>query len=99
MIKSLKNIFIALTVVIGMLLSYTVFYSDINLHLKTEITAENNNSSENLIDVSDSSADDQINVIYEISCVDINPAKNNILGSLRIFSKPSFSIWQPPKIS
>lgn len=98
MIKSPKNIIITFTVIIGMLLSYTICYTGINLPVSTEITAENNGSSENLIDTSDASADDQINTCYEISYFDINLIENKILSSFFVLTQPSFSIWQPPKI-
>lgn len=99
MINSPKNIIITFAVVIGMLLSYTVFYSDINTPFSNEITAEKNGTSENLIDTSDASADDQINTCYEISSFDINLIECKILSSFFVLSRPSFSIWQPPKIS
>mgnify|MGYP007006685792 CR=1 FL=1 len=99
MINSPKNIFITFVVVIGMLLSYTVFYSDINTPFSTEITAEKNGTSENLIDTSDASADDQINTCYDISSIDAKLIKNKILSSFFVLSQPNFSIWQPPKIS
>ena len=99
MINSPKNIFITFAVVIGMLLSYTVFYSDMNTPFSTEITSEKNGTSENLIDTSDASADDQINTCYEIPNFDINLIENKTLSSFFVLSQPSFSIWQPPKIS
>lgn len=99
MINSPKNIFITFAVVIGMFLSYTVFYSDMNMPFSTEITAEKNGTSENLIDTSDASADDQIHTCYEISRIVTKIIKNKTLSSFFVLSQPSFSIWQPPKIS
>jgi hypothetical protein len=99
MIKSPKNIFITFAVVIGMLLSYSISYTGVNLPVSTEIAAENNGSSENLISTDDASADDQINFCYEIPNFDINLIENKTLSSFFVLSQPSFSIWQPPKIS
>lgn len=99
MINTPKKILLTFTFIIGMLLSYSIFYTGINLSFSTEITAEENNSSENLISTSDASADDQIYTFYEISCFDIKLIENKILSSFFVLSQPSFSIWQPPKIS
>lgn len=99
MIKSSKNILVTFTVIIGMLLSYGIYYTTINPSFNTEITAENNSSSDNLMSTADASADDQISACYEISNFDINLPENKILSSFFVLSQPSFSIWQPPKIS
>jgi len=99
MIKSSKNILVTFAVVIGMLFSFTIYYTGVNLSFSNEITAENNSSSENLISTADASADDQISLGCEISSFDINLIENKILSSFFILSQPSFSIWQPPKIS
>ena len=99
MIKSPKNIILTFTVIIGMLLSYTISYTGVNLPVSTEISAEKNGSSENLIDTYDASADDQINTCYEILNFDINLIENKPLSSFFVLTQPSFSIWQPPKIS
>ena len=98
-IRSKKNIVITFAVVIGMLLSFTMSYTGVNLSFNTEITAENNDSSDNLVTTSDAAADDQINTCYEISNFDINLIENKILCSFFVLSQPNFSIWQPPKIS
>jgi len=82
-----------------MLLSYTISYNGVNLPVSTEFSSENNGSSENLIDTSDASADDQINTFDEISYFDFNLIENKPLISFFVLSQPSFSIWQPPKIS
>lgn len=99
MIKSPKNIILTFTVIIGMLLSYTISYTGVNLPVSTEISAEKNGSSENLIDTSDAFEDDQINNCYEILSFDINLIENKPLSSFFVLTQPSFSIWQPPKIS
>jgi len=99
MIDTPKKILLTFTVIIGMLLSYGIFYTGVNLSFNTEITAEENDSSEDLISTSDASADDQINTYYEISSFDINLIECKILSSFFVLSQPSFSIWQPPKIS
>lgn len=99
MIKSPKNILITFAVVIGMLLSFTIYYTGVDMSFSTEITAENNSSSENLISTADASADDQINICYEITNFDINLIESKTLSSFFVLSQPSFSIWQPPKIS
>jgi uncharacterized protein (UPF0333 family) len=99
MIKSSKNILVTFAVVIGMLLSFTFYYSGVNMSFSTEITAENNSSSENLISTADASADDQINICYEIPNFNINLIESKTLTSFFVLSQPSFSIWQPPKIS
>ena len=99
MIKSSKNILVTFAVVIGMLLSFTIYYSGVNMSFSTEITAENNSSSENLISTADASADDQINICYEIPNFDSNLIVSKTLSSFFVLSQPSFSIWQPPKIS
>jgi len=99
MIKSPKNILVTFAVVIGMLLSFTIYYTGVDMSFSTEITAENNSSSENLISTADASADDQINICYEIPNFDINLIENKTLSSFFVLSQPSFSIWQPPKIS
>jgi len=98
-IKSSKNILVTFAVVIGMLLSFTIYYSGVNMSFSTEITAENNSSSENLISTADASADDQINICYEIPNFNINLIESKTLTSFFVLSQPSFSIWQPPKIS
>lgn len=82
-----------------MLLSYSISYTGNNLPVSTEFSSENNGSSENLIDTSDASADDQINTFDEISYFDFNLIENKPLTSFFVLSKLSFSIWQPPKIS
>lgn len=84
---------------IGMLLSYSISYTGNNLPVSTEFSAENNGSSENLIDTSDASADDQIKTFDEISYFDLNLNENKPLTSFFVLSQPSFSFWQPPKIS
>jgi hypothetical protein len=99
MVHTPKKILLTFTVIIGMLLSYGIFYTGVNPSFSTEITAEENKSSENLISTSDASADDQINIYYEISYIDIKLIEKKILSSYFVLSKPSFSIWQPPKIS
>jgi hypothetical protein len=99
MIKSPKNILLTFAVVLGMLLSFTIYYSGVDMSFSTEINAENNSSSENLISTADASADDQINICYEIPNFDINLIENKTLSSFFVLSQPSFSIWQPPKIS
>ena len=99
MINTPKKILLTFAVVIGLLLSYGIFYTGVNLSFNTEITEENNSSSENLMSTADVSADDQININYEISCFDIKLIENKILTSFFVLSQPSFSIWQPPKIS
>ncbi|MHB1148223.1 MAG: hypothetical protein ACYC01_11600 [Lutibacter sp.] len=99
MINTPKKILLTFTVIIGLFLSYGIFYTGVNLSFNTEITTENNSSSENLISTSDASADDQISTCHEISYFDINRIKNKIFTTFFIVSHPSFSIWQPPKIS
>jgi hypothetical protein len=99
MIKTPKKILLTFTVIIGLFLSYGIFYTGVNLSFNTEITAEHNSSSDNLMSTADASADDQISVCYEISNFDINLLENKILSSFFVLSQPSFSIWQPPKIS
>ncbi|MDF1517781.1 MAG: hypothetical protein RQ864_09990 [Lutibacter sp.] len=99
MIKSSKNILVTFVVVIGMLLSFTIYYSGVDISFSTEITAENNSSSENLISTADASADDQIHICYDIPNFDSNLIESKILSSFFVLSQPSFSIWQPPKIS
>lgn len=99
MIKSSKNILVTFAVVIGMLLSFTIYYTGENMTFSIEITGENNSSSENLISTADASADDQIHICYEIQNFDINLIEGNTLSSFFVLSQPSFSIWQPPKIS
>ncbi len=99
MIKSSKNILVTFAVVIGVLLSFTIYYSGVDMSFSTEITAENNSSSENLMSTSDVSADDQINICYEIPNFDSNLIESKTLSSFFVLSQPSFSIWQPPKIS
>lgn len=99
MVKSLKIIFVTFSVVLGILFSFTLYYTVDKLQFSTEITAENNNSSENLLSASDAAADDQLNISYEIPNFDIRLIENKNLSSFFILSQPSFSIWQPPKIS
>ncbi|NEW79803.1 MAG: hypothetical protein GZ086_10355 [Gelidibacter sp.] len=99
MINTPKKILLTFTFIIGMLLSYSIFYNAVNLSFSTEITAEENNSSENLISTSDASADDQIYTFYKKLSFDIKLIENKILSSFFVLSQPSFSIWQPPKIS
>ncbi|GEM_PF-2832933 len=99
MIDTPKKILLTFTVIIGMLLSYGIFYTGVNLSFNTEITAEENDSSEDLISTSDASADDQIYSIYEISCFDIKRIQKKIFTSFFDLSQPSFSIWQPPRLS
>ncbi|HCE55733.1 MAG TPA: hypothetical protein DER05_12340 [Lutibacter sp.] len=99
MIKTSKKILLTFTVIIGLLLSYGIFYTDVNLSFNTEITADENDSSEDLISTSDASADDQINTCHEISNYDIKLIQKNIFTSFFVLSRLSFSIWQPPKLS
>ncbi|MFO7674320.1 MAG: hypothetical protein R6V74_11480 [Lutibacter sp.] len=99
MINTPKKLLLSLAVIIGLLLSYGIFYTSANPSVSTEITAEENDSSENLITTSDASADDQIYTFYEISCFDIKPIQKKIFTSFLDLSQPSFSIWQPPKLS
>lgn len=99
MINTPKKILLTLTVTIGLLLSYGIFYTSVNPSFSNEITAEENDSSEDLISTSDASADDQIYTFYEISCFDIKPIQKKIFTSFFDLSQPSFSIWQPPKLS
>lgn len=99
MVKSSKNILVTFAVFISMLLSFTIYYSGVNMSLSTEITTENDSSPENLISAADASADDQINLGCEISSFDINLVENKTLSFFFVLTQPSFSIWQPPKIS
>ncbi|MBE0424558.1 MAG: hypothetical protein IBX66_11565 [Lutibacter sp.] len=98
MIRLPKNIWAIFTLFIGMLLCFTQYCANKNHTFSNKITAEKNGTSENLISTADASADDQINFCYEIPSFDINLIENKTLSSFFVLSKPSFSIWQPPKI-
>ena len=99
MIKSPKIIFVTLSAVLGIMFSFTLYYTVDKLQFNNEISVENNNSSEDLISSSDASADDQINTCHEISNYDIKLIQKKIFTSFFVLSQPSFSIWQPPKLS
>lgn len=99
MINSPKIIFVTFSVVLGILFSFTLYDTVGKLQFSTEINAENNYSSGNLIAASDASADDQININCEIPIFDIILIENKILSSFFVLTQPSFSIWLPPKIS
>lgn len=98
MINTPKKILLTFAVVIGLLFSYGIFYMGVNPSFNTEITAEENDSSENLMSTADASADDQISACYEILSFDAKLIQKRIFASFFIVSQPSFSIWQPPKL-
>lgn len=94
-----KNIVFRIVLLMGMFLSYSIYFQHSNYSAIIEVTSENNSTSNWLSSDSEIHEDDQITNKTEINsdCIDDDhPTGLLISGQLL---QPSFTIWQPPKIS
>ncbi len=94
-----KNIVYGLVLLLGMLLTYNVYFQYINTSLSIGIAAENNLTSTCFGSDSEILSEDQIICSMEfLSAGKKNEDNSHFLSTSRL-SRPFFAFWQPPKLS
>jgi hypothetical protein len=98
MILTRKNLILSIVFIMGMILSYGIYYQYNNSRLKIEFVSQSSSSSESFTADSGIHEEDQvIDKVEILSFVGINKSAIIIAVNLQL-SQPSFSFWQPPKI-
>jgi len=96
---SRKNIVFCIVFTLGILLSYNIYFQLNNLSKNIEISSESDLKSNCLTSDSEVHGDDQIiNNTEILSVYMLNYQATSLQFSNPLF-QPSFTVWQPPKIS
>lgn len=83
----------------GILLSYSIYFQHRNFSVIIELTPENDSTSNWLSSDSEIHEDDQITNKTEFTSTFIIDNQFTGLISTGLLFRPSFTVWQPPKIS
>lgn len=99
MIFTRKNTRLGFAILIGMLLSFSVYYNYNTFTFNIEMIAASSNSENSLSTDSDLSLDEQICTKVEVLFFVISSIPAESIKIAKIFSNPTLPLWHPPKLS
>jgi len=94
-----KNIVFSIVLLMGILLSYSIYLQQSKISISIELSSENNSTSNCFNPDSETDEEDLITSKREIpTAVGVKNKLTKHTVSCQLY-RPSFTIWQPPKIS